>query len=79
MLRALTRTYSLLPRAGIRGGLVASVHDELLLEVHEDDTGTARALLEQAITDAFVETFPEAPTANLVTAEIGRYWQETKP
>ena len=79
MLRAITRTYTLLKRAGIRGGLVASVHDELLLEVAEDDAETAREILEQGMTDAFVETFPEAPTVNLVTAKIGRDWQEAKP
>ena len=62
----------------IRGGLVASVHDELLAEVHEDDIERARGLLQQAMTEAFVMTFPGAPTTNVATANTGRSWAEAK-
>jgi DNA polymerase-1 len=78
MLRAIALVHRRFTEAGIRGGLVASVHDELLCETHEDDAERARALLEQAMLDAFVMTFPGAPTANVATAHIGRTWAEAK-
>jgi DNA polymerase I-like protein with 3'-5' exonuclease and polymerase domains len=56
---------------GIRGGLVACVHDELLLEVHEDDAEAARDLLKATMIDAFTETFP-APVNGVAAAKIGR-------
>jgi DNA polymerase I-like protein with 3'-5' exonuclease and polymerase domains len=62
----------------IRVGLAASAHDELLAEVHEDDAERARGLLQQAMTEAFVTTFPGAPTTHVATANIGRSWAEAK-
>ena len=41
MLRALALTYSRLRAARIRGGIVASIHDEIVLEVDEDDAALA--------------------------------------
>jgi DNA polymerase-1 len=78
MLRALQLTYTRLRQAKIRGGLIASIHDELLLEVAEDDAEAARQLLEQAMTDAFVATFPGAPANGVATASIGSSWAELK-
>jgi DNA polymerase I len=78
MLRAITMTHARLRQARIRGGLVASVHDELLIEVHEDDAGPARALLEETMIEAFALTFPGAPTNGVATATIGRSWAEVK-
>jgi DNA polymerase-1 len=78
MLHALQLTYTRLRQAGIRGGLVASVHDELLLEVAEADAAAARQLLEQAMTDAFVTTFPGAPANGVAAASVGSNWAELK-
>jgi DNA polymerase I-like protein with 3'-5' exonuclease and polymerase domains len=78
MLRAVTMTYTRLRTAGIRGGLVACVHDELLLEVAEDDAEIAREILEQAMRDAFTTTFPGAPVNGVATAAIGRTWAAVK-
>jgi DNA polymerase-1 len=78
MLRAIALVHRRFIDAGIRGGLVASVHDELLAEVHEDDAERARVLLQQAMIEAFVMTFPGAPTTNIATAHIGRTWAEAK-
>jgi DNA polymerase-1 len=78
MLRAIALVHRRFRAANIRGGLVASVHDELLAEVHEDDAERARGLLQQAMTEAFVMTFPGAPTTNVATANIGRSWAEAK-
>jgi DNA polymerase-1 len=78
MLRAIALTYARLRQAGIRGGLIATIHDELVLEVHEDDAEEARVLLEQVMTDAFVETFPGAPSVGVVVAKIGKTWADVK-
>jgi DNA polymerase-1 len=78
LLRAIIWTHARLKAAGIRGGLVACVHDELLLEVHEADAEAARGILQQAMLDAFIETFPGAPTNGVATAQIGRNWAEVK-
>ena len=60
MLRAIAMVFRRL--RGIRGGLVASVHDELLLEVAEDDAEQARQILAETMIEAFELTFPGAPT-----------------
>jgi DNA polymerase-1 len=78
MLRAIALVHARFNAAGIRGGLVATVHDELLAEVVEADADAARNLLQQAMIDAFAETFPGAPTTNVAAAEIGCSWMETK-
>ena len=78
LLRAVAWTYARLKAAGIRGGLVACVHDELLLEVAEDDAEKARQILEQTMVDAFIETFPGAPTNGVAAAKIGRTWAGVK-
>jgi DNA polymerase-1 len=78
MLRAIPIAHTRFTAAGIRGGLIATVHDELLAEVHADDAERARVLLEQAMLDAFVQTFPGAPTTNVATAKVGRTWAEAK-
>jgi DNA polymerase-1 len=78
MLRAIARTHAMLKDARIHGGLIACVHDELLLEVHKDDAAIARDLLEYAMIDAFTETFPGAPVNGVAAAKIGRTWAEVK-
>ena len=78
MLRAVAWTYARLKQARIRGGLIATVHDELLLEVEEDDAEKARLILETTMIDAFSETFPGAPENGVAAAKIGRTWAETK-
>jgi DNA polymerase-1 len=78
MLRAIALVDRRFAEASIRGGLVATVHDELLAEVAEDDAERAREILQQAMVDAFVATFPGAPTTGVATATIGRNWAEAK-
>ena len=78
MLRAIALTYTRLKGSAIRGGLVASIHDELLLEVRENDAESARALLEETMTEAFELTYPGAPTVKLVDTKIGRSWADVK-
>jgi DNA polymerase-1 len=78
MLRAIALVHTRFAAAGVRGGLVASVHDELLCEVAEDEAEAARDLLQEAMVNAFAMTFPDAPTNNVATANIGRTWAEAK-
>ena len=44
--------------AGIDGGPVAWLHDEIVLEVREDQAERAAEILKQSMIDGFVETFP---------------------
>jgi DNA polymerase-1 len=62
----------------IDGGPVAWLHDEIVLEVAEKDAERAERLLEQAMTNAFAETFPGAPLRDLVKAHIGADWAAAK-
>jgi DNA polymerase I-like protein with 3'-5' exonuclease and polymerase domains len=63
---------------GINGGLVASVHDELLLEVAETDAEAARTILQETMSEAFALTFPGAPIDGVVEVKVGRTWNEVK-
>jgi DNA polymerase I len=78
MLRAITMVHRRYLAAGIRGGLVATVHDELLAEVVEDDAEPARDILQQTMVEAFEETFPGAPVNGVAEAAVGRTWAELK-
>jgi DNA polymerase-1 len=78
MLRALKLVHARLLAANIRGGLIASVHDEILLEVRQNDAAAACETLQQAMVDAFVMTFPGAPTRGVATAKLGHTWAEVK-
>jgi hypothetical protein len=63
--------------AGIEGGPVAWLHDEIVLEVREDQAERAAEILKQSMIDGFVETFPGAPLNGLVEPHIGANWGET--
>jgi DNA polymerase I len=78
MLRAIRLVHQRFLAAQITGGLVATIHDELLCEVAEEDAERAREILEQAMIDAFVATFPGAPTNGVAKAVIGNNWAELK-
>jgi DNA polymerase-1 len=78
MLRAVALTHNRLTRAKIAGSLVATVHDELLLEVREEQAEAACELLHRAMLDAFELTFPGAPTTLVAEATIGRSWAGLK-
>jgi DNA polymerase I-like protein with 3'-5' exonuclease and polymerase domains len=64
--------------AGIDGGPVGWLHDEIVLEIAVEDADHAVAILKQAMTDAFVETFADAPHDDLVEPHIGPNWGEAK-
>jgi DNA polymerase-1 len=64
--------------AGIDGGPVAWLHDEIVLEVREDQAERATEILKQAMIDGFAETFPGAPLNGLVEPHVGMSWGEAK-
>jgi DNA polymerase-1 len=76
MLRALPLAHQRL--AGLDGGLVACVHDELLAEVAEGDAAAAAAILEEVMVEAFTLTFPGAPLRDVVKVASGQSWYELK-
>ena len=62
--------------AGIDGGPVAWLHDEIVAEVRDDQAVEAAKILKQAMIDGFLETFPDAPIDGLVEPHIGKSWAE---
>jgi DNA polymerase-1 len=66
----------MLSEAGIEGGPVLFVHDEIVLEVPEADAARAGTLLVEAMTCAFAAIFPNAPLNGLVELKIRDAWAE---
>ena len=58
--------------------IIATVHDEIVAEVSEDDAAEAARRLEAAMVDAFLRIFPEAPTHGLVEAKVVQCWVDAK-
>ncbi|NCB66808.1 MAG: hypothetical protein EOM48_11680 [Bacilli bacterium] len=63
---------------GYDAKIVNCVHDEILLEVAQDDASAVRAILEQVMIQGFLDIFPNASTAGLVDAKCGSNWAEAK-
>jgi hypothetical protein len=76
---ALTKVDAALQRAGIVGGLVLFVHDEIVLEVADRHAERACRLLADCMVQAFAETFPGAPLSDVVSTGIGKTWGGAKP
>lgn len=78
MLRAIALAHARLTAAQVRGGLVATVHDELIAECAEADGERALAILQGAMITAFETTFRGAPSNGVAVAKLGRSWAEAK-
>jgi DNA polymerase I-like protein with 3'-5' exonuclease and polymerase domains len=76
MLRAIPLVHDRL--RGLDADLVASVHDELLIEAAEGCVDSVAGILREAMTEAFAATFPGAPLDGVVEIGIGRTWKEAK-
>jgi hypothetical protein len=76
---ALTWIDAALDAAGIQGGPVLFVHDEIVLEVPAADAERASGLLVDCMTRAFATTFPNAPLTNLVELKIVDAWGSSEP
>ena len=75
---ALTYVDDRLFNAGIDGGPVAWLHDEIVLEVKAADAELAATILKQSMIDGFAETFPGAPLNGLIDLHIAGNWAEAK-
>jgi DNA polymerase I-like protein with 3'-5' exonuclease and polymerase domains len=78
MMRAIQLAHKRLREARLDAFLVATVHDELLIEARDSDAEAAAEILQGAMTDAFVMTFPGFPTINLIDVQTGYSWAELK-
>ena len=76
LLVAMAKAASMLE--GIDAAIILQVHDELVVEAAEQDALTARDRLVEAMTEAFLEVFPDAPTTGLVDVAIVDCWAEAK-
>ena len=74
MLAALRRVYWAFRKARIHGGLIATVHDELLAEVLEDDVSLTMEIMEFEMQNAFEIHFPGAPADKLIDINFGPTW-----
>ena len=59
---------------GLRGGLILTIHDELIAEVHEADAEKAKAAMVEVMTETFIKMFPGAPSKDIVAASIRPAW-----
>jgi DNA polymerase I-like protein with 3'-5' exonuclease and polymerase domains len=76
MLLAIRLVYERLQ--GLDAWLVVSIHDELLIEADYRDAARAREILEEAMAEAFVTTFPGAPSDSVADAVPGLNWFAVK-
>jgi DNA polymerase I len=74
LLSALQRISAAIKKQHLDAFPVAVVHDEIVLEVVENQAEQAKVLLEEAMTQAMLDIFPEASTKDLVEASIGDSW-----
>ena len=58
--------------------LVASIHDELILECRPEDALVVKEALTDCMIEGFKKVFPNGITKKLVEAKIGYSWKELK-
>ena len=57
---------------------VLFVHDEIVLEVAEQQAEQAKQLLASCMRQAFAATFPDAPLNGVVSIGVGKTWGKAK-
>ena len=75
---ALAKIDAALRQAGISGGPVIWIHDEIVLEVPEAHADRAGELLKEAMETAFLEILRDAPTLGLISLKRGPSWAALK-
>lgn len=76
MLCAMVHVHNNLPKGC---NLVASVHDELIIECPDKDTGEVKHILEECMKAGYLNVFPSGlTTRNLVEAHVGKNWATAK-
>lgn len=73
-------TLALLDKAltGLDADIVNHVHDEIVLDVSEDDVSKASNILQDCMVNAFLTLFPNACVRDLVEVGVGDNWAEAK-
>ncbi len=61
-----------------RDKLVNVVHDEVIIECPEEDIEGCKAIMEDCMTQAFLDVFPNGITRGLVEVKNGKSWAEAK-
>jgi DNA polymerase I-like protein with 3'-5' exonuclease and polymerase domains len=79
MARALTRHKDTLDEVRSRGDhtrtkMISTIHDAIIDETLLADAGSCLSLMEQDMTDAYLDIFPAAPTERLVEGGVGTSW-----
>ena len=79
MARALIRHKNTLDHARLCGQqthtkIISTIHDAIIDETLLADAGSCLSLMEQDMTDAYLDIFPAAPTARLVEGGVGTSW-----
>ena len=78
MLRAVAGVHARLKADKLDAHLIAQIHDELLVEAAMADVGAVARILEDEMTKAFAETFPDVPLLNLIEVKTGQNWADLK-
>lgn len=75
---AILAALALLPEKlkGLDAKPIAVVHDEILLDVSQDDAEQASKALEEAMVAGMLSIFPDASTNGLVEANVARTWAD---
>lgn len=63
---------------GLPAELVATIHDELIVQCNTKDAKNVKRALEECMIAGFKKVFPKGVTKNLVEAKIGNSWDAIK-
>ena len=77
-MKALTEVDRRLLDENIDGQLVGWIHDELIVEALEADVDQVKAILQGAMEQAVVDTFPAATRNNLIEVKVALNWAAIK-
>ena len=78
MMLAVTRMQRSFREHNTDARLIAQVHDEIIVEAASGSIAASADIMSQAMTFAFLEMFPGAPTMDLVNIKTGNSWADLK-
>ena len=78
MLNALVNIHNSILSSGLDTWLVNCVHDEVVVDAHENDVEIVSKMIVDSMEDALLQVFPEASTKDLVEVGVGDNWTEAK-
>lgn len=78
MLWALVLMYNWINTVDSKSRIVATVHDEMIIEVPKREAETVKHALEECMTRGFLNVFPNGITRGIADAKIGDSWDAVK-